>query len=148
MSHSQLHTLYLLVGLITVCHSKLIVIYISLSKTQILFLGPVQIISSPQTVRNATLGSTVRFECRISDAIVLPEWSINGRDYQITDLPLGYDFESVSNSNVLIVSSVEISMNNSVYYCFFFTYSSEEQKYIPINSSRAMLIIQPPNSSK
>lgn len=100
-----------------------------------------QIIRSPQTISNATLGSTVRFECQINSTSVFPQWNINGRDYIATDFPLGYEFESISYSKVLIVSPVEQAMNNSVYYCFLFLPTPEG--LVTVNSSQATLIILP-----
>lgn len=99
---------------------------------------------SPQTISNATLGSTVRFECQINSTSLFPQWNINGRDYIVTDLPLGYEFKSVSYSKVLIVSPVEQAMNNSVYYCFLFVPTPEG--LVTVNSSQAMLIIVPLHS--
>ena len=110
------------------------------------FKGNLQITSSPQTVSNATLGSTVRFECQTSTASALPEWNINGRDYRVTELPLGYRYESILNSKVLIVSPVEIAMNNSVYYCVLTFYTPEG--YVRVESERAMIIIYVFNPSK
>lgn len=80
----------------------------------------------------------MKFECKPSPTTILPEWNINGRDHRITDLPQGHTYDSSLYS--LIVSPVESTMNNSVYYCFLGVYSSEG--YTRIESSRAMLIIQ------
>lgn len=104
------------------------------------FIGNVQITSSPQTVTNATLGSTVRFECQTSTTSAIPGWNINGKDYRVTELPLGYDFESIQNSKVLIVSPVEIAMNNSVYFCYLTYFANEEHKRT--ESERATMVIQ------
>ena len=111
------------------------------------FKGNLQIISSPQTVSNATLGSTVRFVCQTSITSVLPGWNINGTDYRVTELPLGYRSESYLTSNVLIVSPVEIAMNNSVYFCFVTSFTSEGRQ-VRIESEPAMIIIRVPNYSK
>ena len=105
--------------------------------------GTVIITRSPQTVSNATLGGRVRFECGASGTTETPGWNINGQDYRITDLPIGYVYNGASKS--LVVSPVENTMNNSVYYCYFLIYSTSQQRFVEITSSEAMLIIQPSN---
>lgn len=102
--------------------------------------GTALITRHPQTVGNATIGSTVKFECRTSTTTVLPGWNINGRDHRITDLPQGHSYDISLDS--LIVSPVEGAMNNSIYYCFLGIYSSEG--YTRIESSQARLIIIQP----
>ena len=106
----------------------------------LIIVGSVQILSGPQSVTNATLGGTVRFECVISSITVLPGWNINGTDYRIADLPSGYRFENVEESKVLIVSPVVMALNNSVYFCYILTYSTS-QGFHRINSTTATLTI-------
>lgn len=79
----------------------------------------------------------MRFDCQISDPLVSPRWNINGRDYRISDLPLGHEYVS----QMLIIYPVKASMNNSVYYCYVFDSTSEG--VVEVKSSRAMLIIPP-----
>ena len=83
----------------------------------------------------------MRFECQTSTTSALPGWNINGIDYRVTDLPLGYEFESILNLKVLIVSVGEIAMNNSVYYCFLKSFSTSEG-HVRIESERARIVIQ------
>ena len=98
-----------------------------------------QITRSPQTVTNATIGGTVTFECGFSGTTQSPSWNIDGKDYYTSELqsPHMYDASSMS----LIVSPVEKRLNNSVYYCFFVTYSEEESRFVTISSEHAVLII-------
>ena len=103
--------------------------------------GNIQIIHSPQTVTNATIGGTVTFQCVFSGTIESPSWNINGEAHYASELrpPHMYDVSSMS----LIISPVESGMNNSVYYCFFVTYSEMESRFVTISSEHATLIIQP-----
>ena len=78
----------------------------------------------------------MEFVCILNRRDAYPAWNIDGTDYQITDLPFGYDFMSVSYSNVLIVTSVQREMNNSWYYCYVVTLQGR------MESERATLIIQ------
>ena len=98
-----------------------------------------QIIGSPRTVTNATLGGTALFECILDSVFALPAWNINGNDYQVTKLPLGHTFISESYSKVLLVGPLNAAMNNSCYYCYVVNYQG-----IRLESSRAKLIIQWP----
>ena len=98
--------------------------------------GNIQIIHSPRTVTNATIGGTVTFECGFSGTTESPIWNINGEDYFVSELPPPHVYDGSSMS--LIISPVERRMNNSVYYCFFYS-----EMFVPIFSEHAMLIIQP-----
>lgn len=99
------------------------------------------IVSGPHSISNASLGSSVRFECVMSSENIYPSWNIDGTDYQITDLPSGYDFMSISYSKVLILNSVQQEMNNSCYYCYVVTLEGR------MESERAKLIIQLPTTA-
>ena len=79
------------------------------------------------------------FECGFSGTTQSPSWNIDGKDYYTSELqsPHMYDASSMS----LIISPVEKRLNNSVYYCFFVTYSEEESRFVRISSDHAVLII-------
>ena len=81
------------------------------------------------------------FQCVFSGTIESPSWNINGETHYASELrpPHMYDVSSMS----LIISPVESGMNNSVYYCFFVTYSEKESRFVTISSEHATLIIQP-----
>ena len=100
------------------------------------YTGVLDITSSPQTVSNATLGSTARFECRLNSVSAYPGWNINGHDYLVSHLPSGYTFVSESYSKILIVNQVQQEMNNTRIYCYIILYNGR------VESSRAKLIIQ------
>ena len=90
----------------------------------------VQINFSPQSISNAPLGGTARFNCILSSETAYPAWNINGKDYLVTDLPLGYmyTFSSDSYSNELIVGPLNMAMNNSCYYCYVINYQGRRQE--------------------
>ena len=93
------------------------------------------IVQDPENVTNATLGSTIRFECVMSRQSFFPGWNINGIDYAVTDLPLGHSFMRESYTMILIVGPLQMAMNNSCYYCYLENFEGREE------SSRAKLII-------
>ena len=103
--------------------------------------GILDITSSPQTIPNATVGDTARFECRLNSVSASPGWNINGRDYLVSHLPSSYSFVSDSYSKILIVNQVHQDMNNTCIYCYILRYNGR------VESSRAKLIIQPLVSS-
>ena len=96
-----------------------------------------RIVSGPVSVTNATLGGTARFECMLSNRYSYPAWNIDENDYDVTDLPLGYEFKSEGYSKILIVEPLQQAMNNTCYYCFVETYEGRQE------SSRAKLIFLP-----
>lgn len=86
------------------------------------YAASVEITSGPRSVTNATVGGNATFECILSSESVSPSWNINGIDYQVTDLPFGYVFRSVSFSKRLIVSSLVEEMNNTSIFCYILTF--------------------------
>ena len=81
------------------------------------------------------------FQCGFSGTPDRPRWNIDGENYYTSELPPQHVYDVSSMS--LIISPVESGMNNSVYYCFFVTYSEMERRYVTISSEHAMLIIPP-----
>ena len=81
------------------------------------------------------------FECIFSGTTQSPSWNIDGENYYISELPPKHAYDVPSMS--LIISPVERRMNNSVYYCFFVTYSEAESQFVTISSEHAVLVIQP-----
>ena len=79
------------------------------------------------------------FECGFSGITESPSWNINGEDYFVSELPPPHIYNVSLMS--LIISPVERRLNNSVYYCFFVTYSPIERKFVRIRSDHAVLII-------
>ena len=94
-----------------------------------------QITQSPQSRPNATIGDTVVFQCRLNSKSANPGWSINGTDYQITDLPLGYSYKEENYTKSLVVGPLEQQMNNTYFYCYIITFGGRYE------SSRAYLVI-------
>ena len=64
----------------------------------------VEIVRGPQTVPNATIGGSAKFECIIDSDSVLPWWNINGYGYTVTHLPDGFYFENNFHSKVLTIN--------------------------------------------
>ncbi|CAI8047457.1 hypothetical protein GBAR_LOCUS26223 [Geodia barretti] len=91
---------------------------------------------SPQSMRNATIGDIVSFECRLNSKSAHPGWGINGTDYQITDLPLGYSYKEETFTKSLVVGPLVRSMNNTCYYCYIITFGGRYE------SSRAYLVME------
>ena len=100
------------------------------------------ITSGPETITDAILGGTARFECIVSSTSYNPGWNINGDDYRIAHLPSGFSSESNSYSRVLIVNPVQQEMNNTCVYCYLLFYNNRQE------SSRAKLIVQLPAPSQ
>ena len=71
-----------------------------------------------------------------------PRWNINGTDFTVTNLPVGFQFERNSYSKVLTVYSVRQEMNNWCFYCFLLLTSSGR-----VESTRAKLIIRSPTET-
>ena len=97
-----------------------------------------EIVRGPQTVPNATIGGSARFECVIDSDSVLPRWNINGYGYTITHLPDGFYFENNFHSKVLIINPVQQKMNNTIIYCYLEFFNGRVER-----STQAELIIQP-----
>ena len=95
-----------------------------------------QITGSPQSVTNATLDSFVTFECTLSSLLADPAWNINGTDYQVTDLPLGYMYKRENYSKLLIIGPLYLHMNVTSLYCYIFNIEGRQE------SDRAWLIIK------
>ena len=96
----------------------------TLSKTYLLLIilasvESLEITGNPQSVTNATVGGNATFECTLSSESASPSWNINGIDYQVTDLPFGHYFQSVSFSKRLIVNPMLKKMNNTSIFCNF-----------------------------
>ena len=104
-------------------------------------LAGVEIIRGPLNA-TAIVGDTASFECILNSTSLFPRWNINGTDFTVTNLPVGFDFESNSYSKVLTVNSVRQEMNNWCFYCFLAFINGR------VESTRAKLIIQsPPKTS-
>ena len=101
----------------------------------------VEITRGPLNVSNAIVGGTASFECILNSTSLFPRWNINGYNFTVTNLPVGFQFESNSYSKVLTVNPVRQEMNNWCFYCFII-FSSER-----IESSRAKLTIQSPTET-
>ena len=94
-----------------------------------------EIIRGPLTVYDALIGGTAHFECIINSVSVFPRWNIDGIDFTVTNLPVGFEFESDSYSKILTLDPVREEMNNSVFYCFLQQINSR------LESTKAKLII-------
>jgi hypothetical protein len=104
----------------------------ALSKTYLLLIilasvESLEITGNPQSVTNATVGGNATFECTLSSESASPSWNINGIDYQVTDLPFGYYFQSVSFSKRLIVNPVLKKMNNTSIFCFILNFNGRQE---------------------
>ena len=71
-----------------------------------------------------------------------PRWNINGTDFTVTNLPVGFNFKRNSYSKVLTVNSVRQEMNNWCFYCFLLLRSSGR-----VESTRAKLTIRSPTET-
>ena len=71
-----------------------------------------------------------------------PRWNINGTNFTVTNLPVGFQFERNSYSKVLTVNPVRQEMNNWCFYCFLLLTSSGR-----VESTRAKLIIRSPTET-
>lgn len=103
-----------------------------------LYIAGVKITEGPQSVTNASVGGTVDFYCITEGATSPPNWVIDGKDYRVTELPLDYKYYE----GYLEITSITLSMNNSVYSCYYMTYS--DGAFVKIESEHATLVISPP----
>ena len=101
-----------------------------------------QITGNPQPITDARLGDYGMFNCMLDSESAYPNWNIKGVDYQITHLPKGYAFKSVSYSKELIVGPLREEMNNTVLYCYVLTFKER------IESERAELVIASSSGGK
>ena len=69
------------------------------------------------------MGDTVVFECGYTGTSTYPKWNINGTEYRITALPQYHRYTAEG----LEVHPVTLSMNNTMYSCFF-SYSGEREE--------------------
>ena len=84
----------------------------------------------------AMVGDTVTFSCEYTGTSDLPNWKIGGIDYSVVDLPARHRYTNEG----LQVRSVQASLNNTEYRCFFATYSRGQ--YHRIESAPAYLVIR------
>ena len=104
----------------------------TLSKSYLLLIilasvESLEITGNPQSVTNATVGGNATFECTLSSESASPSWNINGIDYQVTDLPFRYYFQSVSFSKRLIANPVLKKMNNTSIFCFILNFNGRQE---------------------
>lgn len=99
-----------------------------------------KIIEGPQSVKNASVGGAVEFKCITEGAASPPIWNINGEDYRVTELPLNHEYHY--SEGYLEITPITLSMNNSIYYCYYKPYVDGE--FIRIESEHATLLISPP----
>ena len=52
----------------------------------------IKITEGPRTVTNASVGGSVTFACKAEGTLSAPIWSINRKDYRISDLPLYHEY--------------------------------------------------------
>ena len=103
-------------------------------------LSPAQeIIRGPLTVTDASVGGQARFECILKTESLFPWWSIDGMNFSVTRLPIGFKFENNRTSKVLVVDPVEQELNNSCFLCYVVSPDGSREE-----SSPAKLIIPPP----
>lgn len=76
----------------------------------------------PRTVR-VPLGTNVTLECSYNLPIKLvPTWEVDGMDYRVTDLPLGYE---ASGANITFRA-----INSTSIRCFFHAFNHLYQRRI------------------
>ena len=103
-------------------------------------LSPAQeIIRGPLTVADASVGGQARFECILKTESLYPWWSIDGMNFSVTRLPIGFKFENNGASKVLVVDPVKQELNNSCFLCYVVSPDGSRGE-----SSPAKLIIPPP----
>ena len=95
----------------------------------------IQITTGPQ---NATVfeGESVLFRCSYTGTDSLPYWRIAGTTYSANRLPREY----ISTADGIFITSVETSMNNTKYICFFTIYVGGGQ-FVNLESLPAYLLV-------
>ena len=84
---------------------------------------------------NVTIGTTVTLECSYNLPFVLiPMWEIDGMDYRVTDLPLGYE---ATGANITFRAS-----NHSI-RCFFDAFNVTTGEFVEIYSNEAKVTTTP-----
>ena len=101
-----------------------------------LYVASLKIIEGPQSVTNASVGGTVDYKCIAEGTASPPNWNINGEDYRVTELPLNHEYHS---EGYLEITPITLSMNNSIYYCYYTPYVDGD--FIRIESEHAYLLI-------
>ena len=79
------------------------------------------------------------FKCSAKGAVLPPGWNINGTDYRVTELPLNHKYYP---EGYLEITPISLSLNNSIYYCFYLSYI--EGSSDRIESKNATLVISTP----
>ena len=82
------------------------------------------------------VGDTVTFRCEYTGTRDLPRWRIGGADYSVIDLLPGHRY----TFGGLQVQSVQASLNNTEYRCFFLSYFSGQ--FHRVESLPAYLVIR------
>ena len=83
----------------------------------------------------AIVGDTASFECILSSTSLFPRWNINGTDFTVTNLPVGFDFESNSYSKVLTINPVRQEMNKSLFSCSFMNERRVHMPHLLLNNT-------------
>lgn len=111
----------------------------TLESINLFCVASIKIIEGPKSVTNASVGGRVDFKCITEGATSPPYWVINERDYRVTELPLHHKYYS---EGFLEITPITLSMNSSVYYCYYNPYV--DGVFVKIKSENATLLIPSP----
>ena len=88
---------------------------------------------------NVTTGTTVTLKCSYNlPFVIIPMWEIDGIDYRVTDLPLGYEASS-DGANLTFRA-----INSTSIRCFFNTFNVSTGQFVEVYSNKVTVTTTSP----